>query len=176
MRSSVGGLKTSSLIDGHVHNDGAFLHAGDHVAPHHARGRGAGNEHRTHHQIGLPHGIAHCMDVGRHGQHLAIVNIVQLAKPVEILVDDGYMGTHANGNLSGIVSHHSAANNDHVRRRYTGHAAQQNAAPAIGTLQVLRSYLHGHAPGNFAHRSEKWKGIVLFANGFIGDRAHPALE
>ena len=63
-----------------------------------------------------------------------------------------------------------------VRRQYARYAAQQNAAPAVGPLQILCADLHGHAPGDFAHRRKQRQRTVPLANGFVGNRADTRLE
>ncbi len=47
---------------------------------------------------------------------LAGIDVVQLAQPLQIPVDDRDVRAQAHGHLRGVMPHHAAADNHHVRR------------------------------------------------------------
>jgi hypothetical protein len=63
-----------------------------------------------------------------------------------------------------------------VRRSHARHAAEQNAAAAVGRFQILRSHLHGHASGHFAHRCEQRQRAVPFADRFVSNTVDASFE
>ena len=87
-------------------------------------------------------------DVGRH-------DVVEIAQPVEVDVEDGDVGAEAGGDLGGVGADDAAAQDDHVGRQHAGHAAQQDAAALERPFQELRPFLDAHAAGDLAHRRQQ---------------------
>ena len=98
----VRGLEASALIDGDVHHHRAWLHGLQHFAPHQSGSRRAGNQYRANHEIGIADSVAHGEDVGCQRDHLAAINVVQRAQPVEIAIDDDHVRAHTDGHLGRI--------------------------------------------------------------------------
>ena len=73
------------------------------------------------------------------------------------------------GDFGCVRADDASADDAHIRRRDAGDAAQQNAAAAVGTLQILRADLHGQAPGDFAHGREQGQRPIGLDDGFVGD-------
>ena len=173
MRGGVRGFKAAALVDGHVDHHRAALHLRDHLAPDQLRRSRPRDQHRADDQIGQFQRFGHCPVVRGQRCNQPAVNVVQLAQTVQVLVDHCHVGAHADGDLTGRVAHHAAAQDHHAGRRHARYAAQQDPAPAIGRLQVLRTDLDRHAPGHFAHRRQQRQRPVLFLDRLIGDRRHP---
>ena len=176
MGGGVGGFEAAALIDGDIHHDGAALHAGDHVAAHEFGGGGARNEHAADDQVGVLQGFRDGPGVGGEGDDEAVEDVVEFAQAVETAVDDGDVRAHADRDFGGIGADDAAAEDGHVRRRDAGDAAEQNAAAAVGTLQILRADLHGHASGDFAHGGEQRQRAVALDDGFVGDAGDAGIE
>jgi len=135
-------------------------------------GGSAGYEHRTHYQVGRFEVLADGPGIGGKSDDLPAENVVQLPQAVEVAVDDSHVGAHPDGHLGGVDSHDASAQDHHVGRRYSRHAAQQDAAAAIGFLQILRAHLDGHASGHLAHGREQGQGAVAFNDGLISYAIH----
>ncbi len=162
VRGGVRGLEASALIDGDIHHHRAGLHGLQHFAPHQLGRRRSWNQHRADHQIGIADGIAHREDVGCERDHLAAINVVQRAQAIEIAIDDGDVRAQTDGHLGRLMAHHAAAQDHDIGGRHAGNAAQQDAAAAVGPLQIHRAHLHGHASGHFAHgREQRQRAVAL---------------
>src|SRR5690606_13545721 len=82
---------------------------------------------------------------------VAVERLLQIPQAVDVDVDQGHVGAHPQRDAGRAGAYVARADDDHVRGRHAGHAAQEPAAAAPGLLQELRADLHGHAPGPFAH-------------------------
>ena len=54
-------------------------------------------------------------------------------------------------------------------RRVPGHAAEEHALAAALLLEARRADLHGHAPGDLAHRPEQRQRAVVELDRLVGD-------
>jgi hypothetical protein len=59
---------------------------------------------------------------------------------------------------------------------HAGHAAEQQAAPAVGFLKVGGAGLHRHAPGHFAHRRQQGQTAARAGDGLVGDADGTGLD
>ncbi len=57
-----------------------------------------------------------------------------------------------------------------MRRRHGGTASEQDATPAGARSQQVRGQLHGHLPGDFAHRRQHWPSPALILDDLQTDR------
>ena len=105
---------------------------------------------------------------------MTVEDVVEFAQAVEIAVDDGDVRAHADRDFRRVGADHSSAEDGHVRGSDAGNAAQQNAASAVGTLQILRADLHGEASGDFAHGREQRQRSIGLDDGLVGDAADVA--
>ena len=86
------------------------------------------------------------------------------------------MRTHRLEDAGRIGAHDAGAQDDHVRRRHTRHAAEQDAVTALVVLQQLGGDGRDHAAGNLAGRSQHRQMPVPILNRLVGDRGDLALE
>lgn len=66
-----------------------------------------------------------------------------------------------------MKSDNTAAEHDHLGRKYTRHAAEQDAATTVGRLQRRCCSLNGKASGNFRHRRQEGQAATIIGYGFI---------
>jgi hypothetical protein len=59
---------------------------------------------------------------------------------------------------------------------HAGHAAEQQAAPAVGFLKVGGAGLHRHAPSHFAHRRQQGQTAARAGDGLVGDADGTGLD
>ena len=149
------GLDAAALIHRDVDDDCPLAHAGEHGARHQVWRPPAGNEHRADDQIGVEDDLLDIVFVARPRAQAAVVDVVQVDQPLVVHVQHGHLGAHANGNLGGIGAHAAAAEDGHTGRRHARHAAHEDAAPALGFLQIERADLRRHAARHLAHGLEQ---------------------
>jgi hypothetical protein len=97
----------------------------------------------------------------------AVENIVELAQARNGAVDNRHIRAKADGHFCRVEANDAAAKHGDLRRQYARHAAQQNAAPAIGGLQRRRGRLNGKAARDFRHWSKQRQPAALVGDGFI---------
>src|SRR3954452_20299666 len=112
---------------------------------------GAGNQDRADDEIGFLDRVFEIEARRVAGLDAAAVLGVNLAKGVDVQVEDGDASAHALGDGGGVVAGHSAADDDDVGRRYAGDATHQDAAAAVGAHQVVRADLGGEAARDLTH-------------------------
>ena len=119
------------------------------------RGLRAGNQHRADHQVGPRELLADRVAVAEQAVDVRRHDVVEIAEPVHVDVEDRDVGAEAGGDLGRVRADDAAAEDRDVRRRDARHAAQQNAAAHLRPLQILRPFLDAHPPGHFAHRRQQ---------------------
>ena len=162
-------LDAAALVDRHVDDHAAGLHQLQVVAFDQPRRLGAGDQHGADHQVGprklLADGVAvaeQAVDVGRH-------DVVEVAQPVHVDVENRDVGVEAGGDLGRVGADDAAAEDRDVRRRHARHAAQQNAAAHLRPFEVLGPFLDAHAAGHFAHRREQRQAALVVGERLVGD-------
>src|SRR5712692_9709514 len=112
-RFAVGGRHRSfdaaSLIDGYVNNNSAVHHALEILTPNQVWSAGAGNEDRADHQVGSNQTVHDIMPVAEKRGHVLGHDVVQIAKAIEIDIENADVGAQAGGNLGGIGADDAAA-------------------------------------------------------------------
>ncbi len=173
MRRGPHGLDAAALVDGHVDDDRALPHEPQILAGDEARGLGPGDEDRADDQVGvldlLADGVAGGEERGDVGRH----DVVQVAEPLQVDVHDGHAGAEPGGHLGRVGPDDAAAQDHDLARVHAGHAAQQDAQPALGLLQVLGALLHRHPAGDLAHGGQERQLARLQLHGLVGDRRWP---
>ena len=76
------------------------------------------------------------------GRDLPKKHVVEFAKPFEVFVDHRYVGTEALGDPRGIRPHDTPADDHDLCRRDARYASEQDAAPVVIFLEVLRANLY----------------------------------
>ncbi len=172
MSGGARGFEAAALIDRHIDNHGAALHDRDHIPPNEFGSRCAGDQHAADDEVRKPQRFRNGEPIRSERDHHAVEDVVEFAQAVEIAVDDGDVRAHAEGDSGCIGADHATSEDGYVSGRDAGHAAEQNAASAVGAFQILRTDLHGHASGDLAHRREQGQGAVALHDGFVGDAVY----
>ena len=92
------------------------------------------------------------------------------------LVDDGHVGTHADGRVGGVVADRAAADDYHPARFHAGYAAQQHTAAAMGFFERSGAGLDAHASSHFRHRGEQWQAAAGGGNRLVSNGSGTAGE
>ena len=130
---------------------------------------GAGDEDAADDEVGFADGALDVVGVGGEGEDAAGEDVVELAEAVEVEVDEGDLGAHAEGDLGGVGADDAAADDADVAGRDAGDAAEEDAAAAVLLLEVGGADLDGEAAGDFGHGGEQGKGAGAVADGLVGD-------
>ena len=164
------GLEAAALIDGDVHQHRTGTHELQLFARDQLRRRGARDQHRADHQIGVGQtlfdGVVGRIDRGQ----LVAVDLVEIFQAIQRAVEDGDVRIQAHRHARGVDADHAAADHQHFRRLHAGHAAQQHAGATLRFFQRVRAGLDRHASGHFAHRRQQRQAALAIGDGFIGDR------
>ena len=67
---------------------------------------------------------------------MSIEDIVQLAQTIQVDVNDGDIGSHAERDLRGVDADDTAADDHNLGGRNTGHSAQQDAPSSAFMLKI----------------------------------------
>ncbi len=142
----------------------------DHLARHQHRRPLARNQHRTHDHVGISH---RALDValGRQQRDAAGETIPQALQSSHAVIDDGDVRTHAQERLGGIRTDHAGSEHNHLGRRDTGHAADQDALAAPVVLQQARRDLGSHGPADLAERPQNRQRSIRRLDLLVGDGA-----
>ena len=140
------------------------------------RRRGARHQHRADDEIRRQHLALDVLHGGEERVQLRAELHVELVEPGERLVDDGDIGLHAHGHARGIGAGDAAAEDHHLGRRHAGHAAQEDAEPALLLLEAMRADLDRHAAGDLAHRREQRQAAARIRHRLVGDAGGAALH
>ena len=170
MRGGLGGFETAALVDGDVDEHGTVLHLLQHGAGDQLGSGSARDQHGTDDDIGFLDGLFQRSLGGVGGLHGAGELLVQLGQALVGAVEDGDVGAGTDGHLGGMGAGDTAADDHHLGRQHAGHAAQHQAAAALGLHQAMRRHGDRHAPGNLAHRRQQGQAAIIVGDGLIGDR------
>jgi hypothetical protein len=82
---------------------------------------------------------------------------------------DGDIPTQAGGHASGVHTAHTSAEHNHLTRKYSRHAAEQNAATSVMFGEIIAAHNDRHPTGDLAHGLEQRKAAIhlhrLIGNG-----------
>ena len=129
----------------------------------------AGNQHGADHEVGPRQLLADRVPIAEQAVDVRRHDVVEVAQPIHVDVEDGDVGPEAGGDLGRVRADDAAAEDRDVRRRDARHAGQQNAAALLRPLQELRPFLNAHPPGDFAHRREQRQPALVVGQRFVGD-------
>ncbi len=101
----------------------------------------------------------------------AAEHVVEVREPLGVDVEHGHRGADAAGDL-GRVEPDAAAQDYDVAARHSRNAAEEDAAPAEGFLEVLGALLNGEAAGDFAHGLQVRQVAVRPLDGLVGHGLH----
>ena len=162
-------LHAAALVDGHVDEDRPGPHGLDHVVGDEGRRVPTGNEYRADEQVGIGDRPFDCALVGRERQDPALVDLVDPAQPVDVLVEQHDLGFHARGDPRRVPSDVPGAEHHHPSRSHPRCAPEQDAPTAARLLQVMGARLGGHAAGDLAHRGEERQRAIRGLHGLVGN-------
>ena len=176
VRRRLGRFNATALIHRHVNDHRRARHVFQHIARDKFRSRRARHQHRAQHQV--RNGYRFRDGVGVRSQRLdaAAEDVIEIAQPFEVAVNDDDGCAYTDGHLCGIRADDTAADDGDTARRNARHAAQQHAAPAVNTFQIKRADLHGHAARYFAHGRQQRQVAQIICDRFIGHAGDPAVD
>ena len=162
-------LKTAALVYRDVDEHRTRPHLLDHRRRHQLRRRRTGNQHRADHEIGIADQLFDRGDGRIRGLQLVAKLGLQFAQALDRTVNDRDVGAQADRHLRGVRAGHTATEDDDLRRRHAGHAAEQHAGATVRLLQRRRADLDRHPTGDFAHRRQQRQRTVGRGDGLVGD-------
>ena len=163
----VSGLAAATLVNRDVDDDRTGAHLFQIRFSDNLRCLLAGDQHRADNQVGCLQRVFDVDVVGVKGLDARSEDVVQVLQAVDVDIHDGDVRAHADRNLAGVGADASAADDDDVRLRGSGHAGEQNAGSAVNLLQILGAFLHAQAARNLAHRG-KQRQITVLIQRLIG--------
>ncbi len=170
------GLEAAALVDGDVAHDGALLHARDHLGGDELRRPGAGDEHGADDDVGREHGALD-LEAARHDElDAAGQDLLEMAKPVDGLVEDANVRPQAERDDGGVVADDAAPDHDDGAGRDARDTAEQQPAPTERLLEEVGAGLSREPPRHLAHRSEERQRTVLRLDGLVGDARGAAVQ
>ena len=90
----------------------------------------------------------------------ALVDLVDPAEAVEVLVEEDDLGLHAGGDPGRVPPDVAGAEDHHPCRPHAGSAAEQDARPPLVGFEEVGADLRRHAAGDLAHRCEERQRAV----------------
>ena len=126
-----------------------------HVVGHDHRRAPARDEHRADDEVGVGDRTRDRAAVARQRHDPALVDLVDPAQPVEVLVEQQHLGLHALRDPRRVPADVAGAEHDDAAGPHAGRAAEQHAAPAVLALEEVRADLGRHAARDLAHRREQ---------------------
>jgi hypothetical protein len=102
------------------------------------------------------------------GHDPATMDLVDPAQAVEVFVEQQHLGLHTGREEGRVPSRDACSEDDHPRRPHARDATEKDARAVLG-LQVMRSNMRRHAPGDLAHRREERQASVVRLDGLVTD-------
>ena len=171
----VGAFEATTLVDSDIDEHGAVAHGGNHGPGDEFGGGGAGDEDGSDHQVRGGYHVGDVVFVRHEGFQVGAVLGVQLAQPVDVDVDNGDVGAHAECHTGGVFPGDTSADDGNVSGRGAGDPAEEDAGTAEGFHEVEGAHLDGEPAGDFAHGGEQGQAVVA-GDGFVGDAGHAAVH
>ncbi len=162
------GGHAAALVDGHVDDHAARLHQLQVFALDQPRGLGAGHQHGADHQVGAAELLADGVPVAEQHGHVGRHDVVEVAEPVHVDVQQADVGAEAGGDAGGVGADHAPAENGDVGRLDARHPAQQNAAAHLRAFEILGPLLDAHPAGHLAHGRQQGQPPVIVAERLVG--------
>jgi hypothetical protein len=123
-------LDAAALVDGHVDDDRALLHAAHQLARDERGGLGAGDEHRADDEVGAAHHRLDVVGVGVERLDGAAEDVLEVVHGLGADVEHGDLRAHAHGDVRGVAADDAAAEDHHAAAAGAGHAAEEHALAA----------------------------------------------
>ncbi len=116
------------------------------------------------------------MAVGIEGGDVLGHDIVEVAKAIEVDIEDSNVGAQAGGDFRGVGADDATAQDGDVGGGDSGHAGEEDAAAFLGPFEEFRALLDAHSPGDLAHRGQERQVAACVAQGLVGDCGDAAFE
>ena len=175
-RGRVDGLDRAALVDRHVDDHRAGLHALDEAPRNEHRCAGAGNQHRADQEVRARRHLSDVVAIGGERHHAVPEQLIRVAEAVQVDVEERDIGPEPHRALRRAEPDHPRADDDHVAARHAGHSRQEDAAPAVSAREIKGAFLDGEAPRHLAHRRQQGEAAVGALHRLVGDsddaRAH----
>ena len=179
-RIGVGGFAAGGdaapLVDRHIHDHRARLHAPYQSLIHQGGGAAAGQQHGADQQVGPGHQPLDQGAAAHQGDHPTAAVRFQAPQPLGRAVQQEHLRIHGGGDPCGVPAHRASAQHHHPSRAHAGAAPHQDAAAAMGLLQQVRPHLGRQPAGDLAHRRQQRQAAVLELHGFVGDGGGSRLQ
>ncbi|MGC4068276.1 MAG: hypothetical protein QM784_27230 [Polyangiaceae bacterium] len=141
-----------------------------------ARRASATDEDRPNHEIGLGELVQNGVTIAEEGSDVLGQNVVEVTQPIEVRIENADGCTEARSDARGLSSHDASAQYRNVRGFDAGHAAEQDPPTFLRSLEVLRTLLNAHSPGDLTHGSEQAQVAPKILQGFVGDGSRSRSE
>ena len=172
----VGVLEAATLVDGDVDQDRARLHPRDQVVAHQLGGRRARDQHRADHHVGLHHLLLDRQLGRREAVDPVVVAPERHPQLVEVGVEQGDVGTHAERDVGGVLSGDAGADDDDLGVGDPADATHQDTAATLGLHHRVGAHLGRQAAGDLRHRVEQRQPARGQLHRLVGDGGGLALE
>ena len=172
----VGVLEAAALVDRDVDQHRARLHPRDQVVADQLGCRGAGDQHRPDHHVGLQHLLLD-RQLGR-GQPVHPVVVAPKRHPqlVQVGVQQRHVGTHPERDVGGVLPRDTGTDDHHLGVGHPADPAQQHPTPALGLEQRVRTHLRRQTARHLRHRVEQRQPTRGQLHRLIGDRGDLAVD
>jgi len=87
--------------------------------------------------------------------HAVVVAPEGGAQLVEVGVEDGHVGPHAECDVGGVLARSAATEHDHLGVRHATDTTHQDTASALGLHHRVGADLRGKAAGHLRHRVQQ---------------------
>ena len=176
MRGGVGVLEAAALVDGDVHQHAARLHLSHEVVRHQLGGRGAGDQHRADHQVGLGDRALDRQLRGRDAVHPVAVAPEAHAELLQVDVEQRDVGAHPHRDVRGVLAGGPGAQHGHLCARNATDAAHQHPTATAGLEQRGRAHLGSETAGDLAHGVQQRQGAVGALHRLVRDGGRPRIN
>ena len=105
----------------------------------------------------------------RQAVHPVVVAPERHPQLVEVGVQQGHVGAHAERDVGGVLPGDAGADHDDLGVGDAADAAEQHAAAALGLHQRVRADLRRQAAGDLGHRVEQRQRAGRQLHGLVGD-------
>ncbi len=146
------------------------LHRRHHLLGHDHRRLGTREQHAADHGVRLAHALLEGEPVRHQRDDPALVDLVDEAELVEVLVDHDHLRLHPRRDPRGVRAGHPGTEDEDARRPHARDATEQHAAAARLLLEESSGHVRGHPAGDLAHRREEREAAVDELDRLVGDR------
>ena len=166
---SIYGFDGAALVNGNIHQNTARAHGFDHFFGDQLGRFRTGNQDAANYQVGMFYSVGNVIGVGQKGLDAAAEDIVQVCEAFEADIQNGYIGTKANGHFGCVCAHIATAHDNHICALYACYTAQQDASAAAVRFQKAGTNLNGQTACNLTHGREQGKRVIRELYSFVSD-------